>query len=91
MKVRVGDETFYVSKTTHSLLISICGFAEVGLVYLTVRPLTFSPVRFSKWVFPSLKSVNKVNDFFIESLSCDVRLYPYVNLSSFGFCPVPGW
>lgn len=54
VKVRVGDETFYVSKTTHSLLISICGFAEVGLVYLTVRPLTFSPVRFSKWVFPPL-------------------------------------
>ena len=62
VKVRVGDETFYVSKTTHSLLISIHGFAEVGLVYLAVRPLTFSPVRFSKWVFP-LCTMNKVNDF----------------------------
>lgn len=62
VKVRIGNETFYVSENTNSSLISVHGSTDIRLVYVTVRPLTCSPVRFSVWV-SSLCTMNKINDF----------------------------
>ena len=62
VKVRIGNETFYVFESTNSSLISVHGSTDIHLVYLTVRPLTCSPVKFSVWV-SSLCTMNKINDF----------------------------